>query len=178
MRFVTAYALLVVLLHTLYSNEHPDTQKKTSQKLSFRTTISSENNFLRTTSICCYYENEECGSITYNHYPFSIFIIHSFFVPKQFRNQGIGTQLLIRTLEQMAPLQPHIIFIQPGPFELDKDCSQIHVPKEEYDNRMKILVNFYTKYGFRSALAIVKKTAQLLYKLCGIEENAEYLMVQ
>lgn len=67
--------------------------------------------------------------------------------------------------------------MQPGPFELDNSVY-VEVQNQEYNIRVKKLINFYTSFGFNLIKnKVFSVPLQVVYSAVGLPENATLLMV-
>src|SRR5579864_6973531 len=65
-----------------------------AQATEFQHTILKDTCYDTTTEITCYHQHKAVGFLQVTCVPFSIAVIHSFFVYPEYRNQGYGTKLL------------------------------------------------------------------------------------
>ncbi len=125
-----------------------------------------------------YLDNEMIGFISYTQIPFYIYAIHSFFIYPQFRNKGYGKELLIYTLELLEEQEASLIFIQPGPFEINNHYFENLPPGEERLLKINLLIKLYQSVGFKTVHELIAKGVTCIYILAGINENPKYLMFQ
>jgi GNAT superfamily N-acetyltransferase len=127
------------------------------------------------TKICLYDDATEIGFICYMQVPFlNWYVIHTFFVHPDMRNKGYGTKLLSYTCNRLENIGAHIIYIQPGPFEMLGSISQ-DVPLSR-DIKIKKLIAFYQRFGFVSVNKLTQICAYILYKVMEIDEDSKYLL--
>lgn len=133
--------------------------------------------FFDTTKKITAHENgREIGYLYCEQFPLSLFVIHTFFIQKENRNQGHGTALLAYACHELKKAKARKIFIQPGPFERQ---GSVHLPVAPQERAQKIqaLVRLYKRAGFVPAPHILSRCAGYLYRLVGIDEDAQYLMM-
>ncbi len=94
-----------------------------------------------------------------------------------YRNQGYGTQLLQHACERLYTLGACKIYIQPGPFEINKNGACVK-PEEAYEEKLEALKALYHKHGFETAPNIIVYAAHVVYYCARLRENANYLMVK
>jgi GNAT superfamily N-acetyltransferase len=133
--------------------------------------------FYNETKISYVVDNSKVGSIYAVHLPRSNYILHTFFIAPQCRNQGYGTELLIYALNYLKQKDANKIFIQAGPFEIINDQCQNIAKGNERNKKLQQLVNLYKKVGFKLAPVSISKIAWLIYKVGGIDEDSKYLMI-
>ncbi|HEV2600836.1 MAG TPA: GNAT family N-acetyltransferase [Candidatus Babeliales bacterium] len=134
-------------------------------------------NFLTTTKKITYYDgDQQIGFLFYEHLPLSLFVLHTGFIEHQHRNQRHGTALLQFTCNELKRAGARKIIIQPGPFE-QRDNKLINIPAHERSEKLQRLVQGYQRAGFSPAPRYVCCLARYLYKIIGIDEDADYLMM-
>lgn len=134
--------------------------------------------FYNETRIVCFDDNHEIGYISYTKAPFfSYYILHTFYVHPTYRKQGYGTQLLNYASNYVEQLGAQKIYVQPGPFEINKNGYLIK-PKDDSQEKLKTLVSFYEQHGFTPASTALIYCAQMAYYSISLDENANYLMVK
>lgn len=134
-------------------------------------------NFLNTTKkITYYYQDQQVGYLYYERLPLSLFIVHTFFIRQENRNQGHGTALLQFACNKLKYVGARKIIIQPGPFEREGN-KFIDVPTNERTQRLDQLARLYKSVGFSPAPRIVRCLAKYLYKIINIDEDAHYLVI-
>ena len=116
------------------------------------------------------------GTITYLQIPFSIYILHSFFIDPAFRNKGYGTRLLEHVIQLITKRSPRLILVQPGPFELKNGQVQNLTPGPGREQYLHKITAFYARNGFQPAPSVLRKFSHLLYRIIGINEDPQYLM--
>lgn len=125
-----------------------------------------------------YEENNLVGFLCYTKIPLlSWYIIHTFYVFPQFRNQGFGKKLLIHTRDLLKKLGAYRIYIQPGPFELQHDMVIKIANQKQHAQALQKLEKLYHAIGFEKVSYIVRTCATIMYLLMGIDEDTTYLMV-
>ncbi len=101
------------------------------------------------------------------------YIIYNFYIQPEDRNQGYGQDLLKYMCDQAQKRGASRIFVQPGPFELDRVL--LNQDKEEL---LEKLLVFYEKESFQRASGFLKSVAGAFYSLIKINEDAHYLLVR
>lgn len=101
------------------------------------------------------------------------YALYELYVYPEYRNQGFAKQLLSHACETLFAHGAKKIFIQPGPFEFDA-----HVEEMEYAQRTQQLIKLYEEVGFVPASAWLRMLIMPYYKIAGISENPQYLMVR
>lgn len=149
-----------------------------AQKTGFQSKIIGSGFFDETTEIGCFLDNTQIGTIEITRLPFSIYILHSFFVRAEYRNRGYGAELLSRACCQVEAKKPRSVLIQPGPFEITHE-GPVHItdPNERKEKTIR-LARLYRKFGFETVSKPVCLVVAVLYKIIGLPEDARYLMVQ
>lgn len=107
---------------------------------------------------------------------FHFYIFHTLYVLPEYRNGGIGKNLLEYACKYVKTQGASRIYIQPGPFELDEQGCLIK-PTAQYDERMDKLLTLYRKCGFTAASKSLTYCAYLLYTCMRIDEDSAHLMV-
>lgn len=132
--------------------------------------------FTKTTRATVQYASQELGYLYYEKLPFSIYVIHTFFVKPPYRNKGIGTHLLQKICQEIKNQGGIYIFVQPGPFELhNNEFRPVIINKSK---KLEQLVHLYKKAGFNLAPPLLTMIAGFIYKLIRLHEDAQYLMIQ
>ena len=149
-----------------------------AQQVEFKSKIVGSGFFDETTEIGCFIDDTQIGTIECTQLPFSFYILHSFFVGAAHRNKGYGRDLLSRACNHVDIRNPRTVLIQPGPFEMSNDGFTRVTEPDERESRLLRLCSLYEKAGFHKASKPVLLAAALLYKLIGLPEDAQYLMVK
>lgn len=143
-----------------------------------RFTFSDEKAWgMKNTTISCCTEEAKIGSIECLQLPCSFYVLHSFYVYPDYRNQGIGKALLARACMFLKNQRAYKTYLQPGPFELDGDALVEITDKQEYQIKMKRLVALYRSVGFQPVYAFNAAVIGIFYKIFQMSEDARYLMV-
>lgn len=120
--------------------------------------------------------NNRVGFVSYKKIPItSWYIIHSLYVYPKFRRKGYGSALIKQMCKLLKDLHATRIYIQPGPFELN---NKPPIKGNSYKEKMKELIKFYKKLGFKYTNSIVSAIAAVVYFFSGIHENSRYLMTK
>lgn len=132
----------------------------------------TSNLFYSSFRINYYIDKEEIGFIYYDKFPwFNFSVLHTFYIYPPHRKQGHGKELLKYTCNLISLEKNTWIYIQPGPFELNNiNCSN--------ETNLIRLIEFYEKNGFTKVNKLVSYLACALYKIIGIEEDYNHLMVR
>ncbi len=162
-----SYLLFFLCIFTLSFTQAPDFQHKVLKDMFYDTT----------TEITCYHHNKTVGYLQTTQLPFSMYVIHSFFVYPEYRNQGYGTKLLNYTCAHLHQRKARSLFIQPGPFEYSNDTFERITDPSERKAKMEQLIKLYTRAGFHTVSRPIASLVAIAYKCCGIPEDARYLMV-
>lgn len=129
------------------------------------------------TTIYCYEEGKEIGSVELLRLPFSFYVAHSFYVHPDYRNQGVGRALIAQVCLFLKTNGAYKTYAQPGPFEL-KEGELGEIPdKTEYQEKMKKLVALYRSVGFCSVHPITSTLVGFAYSIVRMSQDASYLMV-
>lgn len=120
-------------------------------------------------------DTKRVGFLSYTKTPLlNRYIIHSFYITPKKRNRGYGTRLLLYTCNLLKERGAHMVYIQPGPFELVK--GQPQKIQEAREVKIKKLVDLYKRAGFVPANKVTQRCASFLYTCIGIEEDSAYLL--
>jgi hypothetical protein len=101
-----------------------------AQEKKFQSKIIGSGFFDETTEVGCFLDDTQIGTIEITRLPFSVYILHSFFVGCEYRNKGYGTELLLRACGQIEAKKPRRVLIQPGPFEITHD-GLVHITDQD-----------------------------------------------
>lgn len=145
----------------------------------FKHEIVSTATFTNETRISCYAKHNLIGFISYTKIPLlPYYAIHSFYVYRHYRKQGYGEALLAYACKTIKHNGGKRIYIQPGPFEIQNNTLVAIDDPILCEQQLQNLLKFYQKRGFEYVYTCTALSAHLLYKLMGIDENAQYLMVK
>lgn len=115
---------------------------------------------------------QEIGSISFYKIPLTgWYIFYDFYIEPKFRNKGFGKTLLKNSINYLIDLKATRIYIQPGPYELTSGAP------ENYSEKIQRLIKLYSSFGFIKVSRFFSKLAYLLYWVCSIKEDPQYLMV-
>lgn len=146
--------------------------------ITFKTQIIESNCLSEDIKINLRNDNQTIGFVYYTSLLFKIYIVHSYFVFPKFRNQGYGKKLLSYALSVLKDEGARLIFIQPGPFEIKNNRFENLPRGSEREVSIKKLVKLYKSKGFNLAPKIISWGACPIYKLAGIDEDSQYLMIK
>lgn len=104
------------------------------------------------------------------------YYIHSLYVYPENRRKGYGGILLLQILDEIKRQGGTRVYVQPGPFEMI-DGHQVGVGAL-YEQEMKQLFLFYSKYGFTRSSKIMSILASIFYYFSDINEDSNYLMMK
>lgn len=114
----------------------------------------------------------------------SIYILYNFFVFPEFRNKGYGKKIIEYTLDLLKKNGALKIYIQPGPFEINKEGVYYEIPDGlEREQKIINLLKLYCSYGFVKVSKWMAKFATVFYhliyylNLSDAIENSDYLLV-
>ncbi|HLB94049.1 MAG TPA: GNAT family N-acetyltransferase [Candidatus Babeliales bacterium] len=136
--------------------------------------------FKHTYKITYIHNHCKIGYLYYEQFPLNLFVIHSFFITPKSRNQGHGLALLEFACCKLEKAGAKKIFIQPGPFEQSSYSTTklMGVPEQEQAVRLAQIVRLYKKAGFVRVSQKLSFCAKYLYKIMGIYEDSDLLMVK
>lgn len=141
-------------------------------------TITDSREYAGDIDINLYDKAQHIGFVSYTKaFLLPIYAIHNLYVYPEHRMQGYGKQLLLYACAVIKRLGARVAYIQPGPFEIVGGRT-IGIIGDQYEQKMKQLVVFYEKYGFKKVHPATSWLASFLYKMMGINEDARYLMVK
>jgi GNAT superfamily N-acetyltransferase len=106
---------------------------------------------------------------------FGWYALYELFIHPEYRSNGYAKELIKHTCDTLVKSGARKIFIQPGPFELGDQGQIIEI--EDRAERLKNLVRLYSGSGFAPASKWLRVIAVPMYKIAGIPENPDYLMV-
>jgi GNAT superfamily N-acetyltransferase len=123
-------------------------------------------------------EHRYIGQVSYIKLSLSPYaIVHSLYVDPAYRGQGNAKSLLQKVLAVAAQYNVHTFFIQPGPFEFQRNTA-ISITGNERTVAMEKLVHLYESLGFyRIQNKILHWLLVILYRIFAIDEDAYYCMV-
>lgn len=131
--------------------------------------------FNNRTKISLTIHGKTIGFASFTKIPFfSYYALHSLYVYPQYRNKGFGSKIMTYTENYLQSMKAQRIYIQPGPFEINRDISN----NNSYNTKTKQLVKLYRKLGYKLCHRITQFFARVVYRCMGIDENADYLMVK
>ena len=145
---------------------------------SFKTSRTSSGCLASEARIKLESDNETIGYVYYTQLPCKIYVVHSFFVFDQFRKQGNGKKLLEYVVKTLQAAGARLVFVQPGPFELNHQQYANLPAGKERTLAIQRLVKLYKLNGFRMAPPLISWGARLAYKIAGIQEDPQYLMLR
>ncbi len=127
------------------------------------------------TKVHLYDDMKEIGYLSYTKIPLlNRYIIHSFYIYPATRNRGYGKKLLVYACDRLKDRRAHMVYIQPGPFEMiDGHLQNVQVFREE---KIKKLVSLYKGCGFAPVNSITQMFAYIFYTCIGIDEDPKYLL--
>lgn len=149
-----------------------------AQEATFKSHVLGSNMFVETSEVGCFINDDQIGTIGIARLPFSLYILHSFYVGQKHRNQGYGTKLLLHACDQVVAKKPRAIFIQPGPFEITHGGLSYIEDEDEHSEKLTRLCKLYVRAGFRNVSKPVSLLAGLLYRCIQLPEDACYLMAK
>jgi GNAT superfamily N-acetyltransferase len=130
------------------------------------------------TEIDCFLGDQKIGFICYTKILVAYFyVIHSFYIKPEDRNKGYGGKLLAYTCNHLRSLGAKKIYIQPGPFE-EVNGVMHNIYDESRASRIKRLIALYKRCRFQRVNKLISCGAQIVYKILGIDEDANYLLVK
>jgi len=142
--------------------------------------VSVARNFsiLKGKSFSLIVNNDEIGFLDHVEIPIlKWYILHSFFVKKEYRSKGYGKYLLQSVLSDIVFAGASKVFIQPGPFE-HIGGHFVSIDKNERDERIKQIIRLYKYVGFHFANnKYLSICLNLVYKVLCINENPTYFMI-
>ncbi len=117
------------------------------------------------------------GFLSYVKFPcLSWYVMFDFYVSKDFRGRGYGRYLLGHVRDELSTRGATKIFIQPGPFELERGVC-VCVNGAEGAAKTARLVCLYHSLGFRPVnICVVTFVLRLLYALLSIAADPRFLM--
>lgn len=138
---------------------------------------SESNVIMHETIIESAIENKTIGFIYFVHFPFSIYVLHTFFIYPEWREKGYGTKLLAFATCYLKKLGARFIFIQPGPFDIKNGEFENIKNGKARDVKIKKLINLYTSVGFKKVNRFISTLSKFIYYCAKIEENPDHLMI-
>ncbi len=126
-----------------------------------------------------YYLNDlEIGFVSYTKMPvFDFYIIHTFYIYPEFRNRGYGSHLFGYCVNHLKSINASRVYVQPGPFEIEGDVVEF-VCDASREVGIQKLVKLYRSHGFDFVGKAVSCFARIVYKVVGIDEESDYLMMK
>lgn len=164
---------LFIVIFNLYSN--------TELKNNFKCVIIT-NGFIDNQVQVNYYNNISSKNfisfLRYTRVPLSNkYVIHSLYTAPKYRNKGIAKKLILYTINLLKDKKAKAIYIQPGPFEIINKQSTNIIEPNERKYRVEKLIKLYKSIGFKPVSKMMSKLSTVLYKILGIQEDANCLMV-
>ncbi len=101
------------------------------------------------------------------------FVLYDLYIKKEFRGNHYATMLAMHALHMVTAQHAHKVYIQAGPFE--RDGTQLS--QEDHIKRLEELKTGYANKGFTQAHVILRLLAQGIYRIIGIPEDSNYLLV-
>lgn len=165
---LTKPILTILMLFLSFSIREINGQQNFNHK------IISDNSLYNETQVSLHENNQLIGFGCYTKIPLiSSYVIHALYVYPQYRNKGYGSQLVLYLCDYLKKQYAKNVYIQPGAFELERRDSD-----ETRERKTKILAGWYKRFGFKKVGAMTAKAAIILYKVLGINENSNYLMIK
>jgi GNAT superfamily N-acetyltransferase len=164
-------SILFFISFTMYALPYHDDYKHTH---------TSHSNWLLTELEIAYYvAGERVGYIHYIKAPLvPFYVLHSFYIYPSYRNKGFGRRLFAYVCDYLQGVGARRIYIQPGPFELDKSNRYSDLSVLDREAQLKRLICFYKNNEFVCVNRALSLCASFLYVCMGIAENPKHLMVK
>lgn len=139
----------------------------------------SESHYLYKSCLVSYkLKKRTIGRIRILQLPMSIYVLYDFFVFPKFRNKGYGTKIITFALKYIKKTTCRArILIQPGPFDMINGKLTAIQTGEERAKRLQLLLKLYQRVGFKTAPKAISGCMFVFYKLAGIDEDSNYLMI-
>lgn len=122
---------------------------------------------------------QRIGQISYVKIPCTNWnMIFDFYVEPEHRNNGNGTQIFTKALEEITKDGIEKLMIQPAPYEI-VNGTVVRYHGTEHAEKTQRLMNFYRKYGFEVANnACFLRMVRAAYFMGRIDDDARLCMVK
>lgn len=130
-------------------------------------------------------DNSRVGYLCYTQpvWILKTFILHSLWIDPNHRQKGYATVLVQNVLKRLLQMNAQTIYVQPGPFEIEKGILQQETVSS-YQTRIEELISLYKhwakpldEYQLSHPNKAKELFLRLLYRFLAIPENPRYLMI-
>lgn len=141
----------------------------------FAIKVTNHNWLMPNTKIRYFVNQKQVGEISHTKIPFlSWYALHSLYVDPKYRQRGYAKQLLQYACQCLQKKGATKIYIQPGPYEIQVKLETIGTREA----KIQRLVQLYQTQKFTVVNKIISDCAKVIYKIIGIPEDAQYLLVR